>query len=505
MRTVMPPQQKPGQIDIGAIPLDLKSRDDIPHILLGLQYIYTHEPLRAEVFRILEQVKPMRSSEEGGVPTWVDSDRGRPGMAQWNILVLSVLRLGLNTDYDRLCELANEHKTIRQFLGHSGWLEEGEKRYHVQTLKDNLRLFTPDILDQINQAVVNAGHTLVKESPNGESTAANDEPVPLYARADSFVVLTDIHYPTDLNLLLDALRIVLREAHRLAERYPLPGWRQYSHLKRRAKRLYRKVQKLSRGRSHAVALEAALLDYLTFALKILKRGQSLLDELKAQGVPPLFLHELETTLGYLNTLQDQVYRRHCLEETIPHKEKIFSLFEPHTEMIAKGKAGVPFELGLRVSIVEDQYGFILHHQVMPHQTDDKVAVPLTDATLERFPALRGMSFDKGYHSPANQQQLAERLERVTLPKKGKLNEAEQAREQDETFQRLRRQHSAVESAINALEQGGLDKCPDHGMDGFQRYVALAVVSRNFKRLGQLIRQQALEKEQRRRGSYKKAA
>ena len=135
---------------------------------------------------------------------------------------------------------------------------------------------------------------------------------------------------------------------------------------------------------------------------------------------------------------------------------------------------------------------------MQQLTDDKIAVSITQETLQRFPFLRSMSFDKGFHSPSNQKELAEIIEQVTLPKKGRLNADEQEHEQGELFQKQRRQHSAVESAINALEHNGLDVCPDHGIEGFHRYVSLAIVSRNIKRMGAIIRQQAIEKEKRRR-------
>ena len=221
--------------------------------------------------------------------------------------------------------------------------------------------------------------------------------------------------------------------------------------------------------------------------------------------PPLQLVKLQEYQHYIQLFQDQIYRRTCLDEKIPHSEKVFSIFQPHTEWISKGKAGVPVELGLRVCIVEDQHQFILHHQVMQQLTDDKVAVSIAQECLERYPNLSGMSYDKGFHSPDNQKELANLLEQVTLPKKGKLNSAEKEREGSEIFKAHRRQHSAVESAINALEHNGLDVCPDHGINGFKRYVALAVVSRNIKRLGQIVRQQEIEKEQRRRGQYKKAS
>ena len=73
---------------------------------------------------------------------------------------------------------------------------------------------------------------------------------------------------------------------------------------------------------------------------------------------------------------DQTKRRVILGEVIPHAEKVFSIFEPHTEWISKGKAGVPVELGVKVCILEDQYQFILHHQVMQQRTDDQVTVSM---------------------------------------------------------------------------------------------------------------------------------
>ena len=130
---------------------------------------------------------------------------------------------------------------------------------------------------------------------------------------------------------------------------------------------------------------------------------------------------------------------------------------------------------------------------------------LVEHTQARFAGLNAMSFDKGFHSPANQTALKQRLDQVILPKKGRLSEADKARQSAPEFIRLRRQHSAVESAIHALGVHGLDKCHDHGIDGFKRYVALAIVARNIQRLGAVLRQQEQQTEDRRRGPYKKAA
>lgn len=498
MRKVIEPQMQIGEQDIGAIWLDPKSRDDIPQILRGLQHIYTTPEVRERVFAILEGVRPIRDSEEENA--LVAPDAGRPGMSQWKILVLGVLRLALNADYDRIRELANEHSTIRQFLGHSDW--DDTYRYPMQTLRDNLRLFTPELLDRINQEVVRAGHKALKKSP--------DEG--LAGRCDSFVVETDVHFPTDINLLLDAIRKVIDLGSELAELHALPGWRQQAYHQRQFKRQYRTVQRLKHSTSKderkrqakQQELAEAHRTYLELAEGHLARAEQTRQQVPAHCPLSLgLLGQLDEFMTHAHRQIEQIRRRVLQGEPIPHEEKVFSLFEPHTEWISKGKAGVPVELGLRVCVMEDRDRFILHHRVMESCTDDQVAVPMVEETRERFARLRAVSMDKGFHSPANQQALAERLERVVLPKKGRLSQADKARESDEEFLLLRRRHSAVESAINALEIHGLDKCPDHGIEGFKRYVALAVVARNIQRLGALLRQQ--EQERQWRGPYRKAA
>ena len=151
MRSATKLQLQLGEIDIAEIRLDPRSRDDIPQLLRGLQYLYTDKKLRAQIFEILVRL----------TPEVVNPELGRPGMALWKILVMGSLRLNLNCDYDRLLELVNNHKTIRQMLGHG--FTDDDLTYHLQTLKDNVQLFTPEVLDEINQVAVQAGHQLKKK------------------------------------------------------------------------------------------------------------------------------------------------------------------------------------------------------------------------------------------------------------------------------------------------------------------------------------------------------
>ena len=485
MRVVQNEQMTIGEVDIARIRFNDKSRDDIPKILKGLQFVYTHVALRTAIFQLLErQIAPR-----------VSKTNGRPGMTLWTILVCGVIRLDLNCDYDRLHELVNEHNTLRQMLGHGAFEDVS---YHVQTLKDNVSLLTPELLDRINQLIVQAGHGLVKKK-DGEA---------LRGRCDSFVLETHVHYPSDINVLWDAMRKTITLTAQWCECLGMSDWRQWAHNVRHVKRLMRTAQNKKRSKAKSpeqVRKNQALIveahqDYLDAAQGYLDKARQtldLIDKRALSGAPDLVRKlEIEGFMAHAARQIDQTRRRVILGEIIPHSEKVFSVFQPHTEWISKGKAGVPVELGVKVCIVEDQHRFIVHHQVMQNQTDDQVALEMVSQARQRFPRLNACSFDKGFHSPANQMALKEQLERVVLPRKGKLSRQAQQEEQAPDFVKARRAHSAVESAINALEVHGLDVCPDHGIDGFKRYVALAVLARNIHRIGAMVWQRDIEREQR---------
>jgi len=224
MRKIIENQLKIGQVDISKIELDLRSRDEIPQLLLGLQAIYNDRPTRQRVFEILEQV----------VPDDIDTGNGRPGMELWSILVLGTLRLNCNWDYDKLLEIANNHKTVREFLGHT--IFDFDARYALQTLKDNVSLFTPEHIDQINQVVVKAGHKML-----GCDTES------LRGRCDSFVVETDVHYPTDINLLWDAIRKIITLIAVECFSMGITEWRQSEYILRKIKKAFNLARRLKRS------------------------------------------------------------------------------------------------------------------------------------------------------------------------------------------------------------------------------------------------------------------
>ena len=480
MRKVIENQLKLGQVDIGNICIDLQCRDEIPQILLGLQAIYSDKKVREQVFSILNEI----------IPPNVDSNNGRPGMDLWNILVLGAIRLNCNWDFDKVHDIANNHKVIREFMGHSFF--EFDQRYGLQTIKDNVSLLTPQVLDRINRIVVDYGHTIIGHCDRD----------PLKGRCDSFVLETDVHFPTDINLLLDAIGKVIKLVSRQCDEIGITEWRQSKHLLKNVKKLFNRANRLKHSTSkneEKKALKAQQIikaheDYIQLVENYLDRVRLTLAVINDMGMANVVLGLLiERFIVHAQRQIDQIRRRVIEGKKIPHGEKVFSIFEEHTEWISKGKAGVPQELGLKVCIIEDQHGFILHHHVMEHQTDDQVAVEMVKASKEKFPGLNECSFDKGFHSPENQYRLREILDHVVLPRKGKCRAKEKEIEQSEKFVSARLQHSAVESAINALENHGLDRCPDHGLYGFKRYVSLAVLSRNIQIIGAIVRKKSLKR------------
>ena len=186
-------------------------------------------------------------------------------------------------------------------------------------------------------------------------------------------------------------------------------------------------------------------------------------------------------------------RRILKGEEIPHREKMFSIFEQYTEWITKGKMRPNVELGKKVAITTDHYHLIIDYQVMENQADSEIVPGLAARLIERY-NIKSWSFDKGFWHKDNKKLLQARVEKVVMPKKGKRNKEEETEEKLPIFKKLMNKHSAVESNINELEHRGLNRCPDKGYDNFKRYIGLAVGAYNLRRIGaELIAQEISKK------------
>jgi IS5 family transposase len=200
---------------------------------------------------------------------------------------------------------------------------------------------------------------------------------------------------------------------------------------------------------------------------------------------------------------DLVERRLLKEETIPSREKVFSLFEPHTEWIQKGKQRPNMELGHRLLIATDQQQLIQDYAVLMREAEVDQSIPVADRLLGRHGAgsVARVSFDKGFTRAADRELLSLYVPEVVMSKRGKKNAAETQRENGKKFVALRKQHSAVESEINNLEHHGLNRCLDVGLEGYLRYVGYGVMSYNLHVIGREL----LARERRRHETARMAA
>jgi hypothetical protein len=190
---------------------------------------------------------------------------------------------------------------------------------------------------------------------------------------------------------------------------------------------------------------------------------------------------------------DLVDRRILKGESIPHAEKMMSIFETYTEWVVKGKSRPSVELGQKLSVTSDQYNLIIHHKVMDKEQDRDIVVEIADTVLQKYKRIDSMSFDKGHWHVENKVLLElEKIPHVILPKLGKLTVQEKEIEGSRIFKRLKNKHSAIESNINELEHRGLSRCPDRSYFHFKTHIALGVCAYNLKKIGKKILENQLK-------------
>jgi len=457
------------------VPLNLNCRDEIIPILRALQHIYSQTPLCHE---ILERVGKDVNRDSR-------SDCGREGLSYWAITVLASVRLGCNFDYDRLQDLAEQHHTLRLMMGIGDWDERTD--FDWRRIRDNVCLLQPSTIEKINHLIVAAGHELAPEAIQS-------------VRGDTFVVETNIHYPMESTLIEDGLGKVVTLAAALAEAHGLPGWRQHEHLLQNVKEIVREISRASRAKSKgADRLKPGYKRLLNLAEELLQRARDLLLTLRfrtlGEGIDWLGegLAGPREELWHYSQLTEKVCgtarRRVLLGEAVPNEEKIFSIFEPHTELIKRGKQPDPIQYGHKVLVIEDAVGFICHYEVVANGVlDQDVLVPAMTTLQERVDSkIERASFDRAFHTPDNQEKLAAIVDHPCIPTKGRNSGHKQLEEASVEFRQARQNHPGIESAIGALQAGnGQERCRDKSKLGYERYVGLGMLGRNLHVLGKLL-------------------
>jgi IS5 family transposase len=469
MRKPFDPQQRLDCQPVLSVHLNLDCRDEIVPALRALQHIYSRPKLRDEILRTIARDVNGNSSRK----------RGRTGLHYWQILVLAAVRLGCDLDYDKLQDLAEQHRALRQIMGIGDWDEH--TTFDWRRIRDNLTKIRPETLEHINHLLVDEGHELAPEAVET-------------VRADSFVVQTNIHYPTDSSLIRDGLRKILTLGATLAFLLGVGGWRQHKHLYRKVRKLARTIDRIAarKGPQYHERLKAPYRELLALAQTIVDRAEVLRIVAQTAAVDPEVLAldaELAVFLERTRHVCGTARRRVLEGQKVPNAEKRFSIFEPHTQLYKRGKTAEPVQFGRQLLVYEDGAGFITHAYLLPRDADDRdVVVDQTRRLQERLGGrIRRASFDRGFHSPENQRELAKIIEHPCLPMPGRHQAAKQAEGASIEFRQARQRHPGIESAIAALQSGnGLTRCRDRGERGFRRYLQLGVLGRNLHQLGKLL-------------------
>lgn len=471
---------------IQQITLNFECRDEIIPILAGLQHLYCQEDVRNNILQLVAQ----------DVNELSRADIGREGLSYWQIFVLSVVRLGCDLDYDKLQDLCENHRTLRCILNVGDW---DSTRFGSRRIRDTLSLLKPKTIEGINQLLVTHGQSLVPEAKK-------------QVRADSFVVETNIHYPTESGLIYDGVRKLLPISRKLADSLQVSRWRQTSHHLKKTKQQAREIARLSASDSPKVKAGVypaygVLLEDVGRLLDRVRALKKACETVKLSVAQTKWLAEVNRWYEATVKVVDTAFRRTQLREQVPNSDKLFSIFEPHTQLYRRGKAGEPNQFGRLAMVYEDGTGFISHYYLMGRQElDSDVTVEQTKIAQEKHGGqLEVASFDRGYFSPENQTKLEDIIASPCLPPRHRNQLRTWKEEASVVVLKARQRHSGIESRIGSLQSGnGMERCRDRSELGLERYFGLAILGRNIHTLGKLAIAQTHPKSEAARSKRKKA-
>ena len=469
MRKAYSPQRRFDCSPIAQVSLNLECRDEIIPVLCGLQYLYLDATLRRKIVKLVAD----------DLNAGTRRDVGRRGIDDWQVVVLAAVRLGCNLDYDKLQDLIENHRALREIMGIGHWQDVSGLSF--RRIRDTLCSLQSDTIESINQAIVQAGQQL-------------DPAAAASVRADSFVVETNIHYPTESNLIWDGVNKFVPLCVELAALLGVDRWRQHKHLCNKIRQLTQNIGRVaaSKAKGKKEIIESLYADLLSRTEMLIERAKTLVETAQIEGKGPEVLSlsiALQRWLELTEQVCDTATRRVLEGESVPNSEKLFSLFETHTQLYRRGKAATPNQFGRLVLVFEDGAGFISHYRLMDREAQD--ADVIVDETRKAQQKHRGAietaSLDRGFYSPENEAALSDIVELACVPPRHPSQYAECMEQASIEFRQARMRHSGVESAIGGLQRGnGMKRCRDRSEIGFERYLGLAVLGRNIHVLGKLV-------------------
>ena len=413
-------------------------------------------------------------------------DTGRNGLTAQQVLRSLVLMRVKNWDYRELRERIADGYTLRRFTDFYCQPVPKHDAFHRSFIR-----LTPETLAAVNELVVQAA--VARGLEDGKKL-----------RVDTTVVQTDIHHPTDNTLLWDVVRVVTRLVGQLAEAIarPIKGFRNRT---RAARRRMQALQRMTTTQRHErqtskyrelIGIAEEVVERARAALGYTRavRGKDLLSELAIAELRK----EIDRYCGLGDRVIDQARRRVLAGEQVPNAEKIYSIFEPHTDLIKRGKVRTPLEFGHKVFLAESAHGLITQYQVLKGNPSDEGHVePSLKRHQDAFggaPELYGS--DRGFFNEKNVTSCKQGgVKVVCIPQRGgKKTPEREAYEKSPVFKQGQRFRAGIEGRISVLFRGrGMKRCLAEGNERFELLVGAAVLANNLMTIASLLAKRSSRK------------
>jgi IS5 family transposase len=423
--------------------------------------------------KMIEQVR--RDLEQG----LKKPHTGRSGLTPSQVLRSLVLMRVKNWNYRELQERIADGYTLRSFTDFRSQPVPKHDAFHRAFSR-----LTSKTLQQVNALVLKAAMDLGLEE--GEKL-----------RVDTTVVQTNIHYPTDSTLLWDTVRVITRVVGQLHQEIP-QGVQGFTHRTRAARRRMQALQRMTAQQRQQQQTKKyreliAITERVVASARQVReqtrkaRGQ----DLRSDFTIARLRQELDHYCQLGDRVMDQARRRVLLGQPVPTEQKIYSIFEPHTDLIKRGKQQTPVEFGHKVFLAESAQGFITQYVVLKGNPADEDHVL---RSLQQHKQIFGhppewYSSDRGFYSDHNVRACQQHgIAVVSIPQRGgKKTPARQAYEKTPAFKKAQRFRAGIEGRISVLFRGrGMKRCLARGRERFELFVGAAVLANNLLRLATLL-------------------
>ena len=406
---------------------------------------------------------------------------GRKGLNPSQVLRSLILMRIKNWDYRELRERIRDGYTLRKF---TGFYSHPVPKHNA--FNQGFNRLTAATVQKINDAIIQAAVEDGLEDGNK-------------LRADTTVVESDIHWPTDATLLWDTVRVLTRLIGQLGKVVPA-GLPLFSNHKRSARRRMQILQRMSSAqRQHQqVPVYRELLKITQEVLSASRRTAVATEKLAKKNVTdPVTIAALRRQIIHYcaigDRVLDQAERRILKGEQVPASEKIYSIFEPHTDLIKRGKVNKPVEFGHKVFLAESACGLVTQYRVLDGNPPDEDHVESCLKTHKKTfgSAPEVFATDRGFDSTHNQKLCRKaRIACASIPQRGGIKTAKrQALEKTPEFKKAQRFRAGIEGRISVLFRGrGMKRCLSSGKQRFDLFVGVTVLANNLLKIAELLDQ-----------------